>query len=179
MLVSHKRTLCSALLSAAILLGLGAAHAQQPQSQPGMMDHGMKDQGMMGHGMMGRGMMDQGMMGQGMMGPMGMMSGPMLEGRLAYMKAELAITDAQSTAWNNYVSAVKTRASGMQGMHDSMIGAMQSGTPMARMDAHIKAMEAMTEALKALKPATEALYAVLTPEQKQKADQLLGMGCMM
>jgi hypothetical protein len=37
----------------------------------------------------------------------------------------------------------------------------------------------MTAALKALKPATEALYAVLTPDQKQKADQLLGMGCCM
>ena len=60
-----------------------------------------------------------------------------------------------------------------------MMQGMQSGTAMARMDAHIKAMEAMTEALKSLKPATEALYAVLTPEQKQKADQLLGMGCCM
>jgi hypothetical protein len=128
---------------------------------------------MMGHGMMGQGMMGQGMMGQGMM------SGPMLEGRLAYIKADLAITDAQSAAWNTYASAVKARASSMQGMHDTMMQAMQSGTPTARMDAHIKAMEAMTEALKALKPATEALYAVLTPEQKQKADQLLGMGCMM
>ena len=173
MLIS-RGLLGRATLFGAILLGLGAAHAQQPQSQPGTMG-----QGMMGHGMMGRGMMDQGMMGQGMMGPMGMMNGPVLEGRLAYMKAELAITDAQSTAWNNYASAVKARASNMQSMHDSMMQAMQSGTAMARMDAHIKAMEAMTEALKALKPATEALYAVLTPEQKQKADQLLGMGCCM
>ena len=114
-----------------------------------------------------------------MMGPMATMHGPMLEGRLAYIKAELAITDAQSAAWNGYVSAVKARASGMQGMHGTMMQAMQSGTPMARMDAHIKAMEAMTEALKALKPATEALYAELTPDQKQKADQILGMGCMM
>jgi formate hydrogenlyase subunit 6/NADH:ubiquinone oxidoreductase subunit I len=40
------------------------------------------------------------------------------------------------------------------------------------MDAHIKAMESMVESLKALKPSTEALYAVLTDEQKQKADQL-------
>lgn len=160
---SYKGLLGRAALSVAFLLGSSVAHAQQTQAQPGMM----------GHGMMGQGMMGQGMMGQGMM------SGPMLEGRLAYIKAELAITDAQSVAWNTYASAVKARASTMQGMHDTMMQAMQSGTATARMDAHIKAMEAMTEALKALKPATEALYAVLTPEQKQKADQLLGMGCMM
>lgn len=166
MLISHKGLLGSALLSAAILLGSSVAHAQQTQSQPGMMGQGMMGQGMMGGG-------------QGMMGPMGMMHGPMLEGRLAYIKAELAVTDAQSVAWNGYVGAVKARASGMQGMHESMMQTMQSGTAAARMDAHIKAMEAMTEALKALKPATEALYAVLTPDQKQKADQLLGMGCMM
>ena len=161
MFVSIKG-LFGALLSAAILFGSSVAHAQQGQPQHGMMGQ----QGMMGGG-------------QGMMGPMGMMHGPMLEGRLAYIKAELAITDAQSAAWNGYVSAVKARASSMQGMHGTTMQAMQSGTAMARMDAHIKAMEAMTEALKALKPATEALYAELTPDQKQKADQLLSMGCMM
>jgi hypothetical protein len=177
MLISSKGLLSSAMLSAAILFGSGVAHAQQTQSQPGMMGQGMKDkdkddcEGMMRGG--------RGMMGRDMMGPMGMMHGPMLEGRLAYIKAELAITDAQSTVWNEYVTAVKARAPSMQGMRDTMMQAMQSGTATARMDAHIKAMETMTEALKALKPATEALYAVLTPDQKQKADKLLGMGSMM
>tara|TARA_B100001105_G_C22005732_1_gene279309 strand:- start:7 stop:507 length:501 start_codon:yes stop_codon:yes gene_type:complete len=166
MVVSSKGLLGSVILSAAILLGSNVAHAQQVQLQPGMMGH----QGMMGGG--------QGMMGGGQ-GMMGMMHGPMLEGRLAHIKAELAITDAQSAAWNGYADAVKARATGMQGMHDAMMKAMQSGTAMERMDAHIKAMETMTEALKALKPVTEALYAVLTPDQKQKADQALGMGCMM
>jgi len=159
MVMSSKRLFASMMVSAAIVLGAATAYAQQGQSQPGMM---------------GQSSMGQGMMGQGMM-----MTGPMLEGRLAYIKADLAITDAQSPAWNAYADAVKARASGMQGMHGSMMQGMQAGSATARMDAHVKAMEAMTEALKALKPATEALYAVLTPEQKPKADQLLGMGCMM
>jgi hypothetical protein len=47
------------------------------------------------------------------------------------------------------------------------------------MDAHIKAMESMVDGLKALKPVTEALYAVLSDEQKKKADQLLVGGCGM
>lgn len=145
---SHKCLLGSAMLSAAILLGSSVAYAcggtgagpQQAQSQPGTMGQGMKGQGMMGQGgMMGS---QKGMMGQDMMGPMGMMTGPMLEGRLAYIKAELAITDAQLPTWNEYASAVKARASGMRSMHETMTQAMQSGTAAARMEAHIKAMEA-------------------------------------
>ena len=67
----------------------------------------------------------------------------------------------------------------MQSMHADMMQAMQTGSAIACMDAHIKAMESMVESLKALKPSTEALYAVLTDEQQHKADQLLGGGCGM
>ena len=98
---------------------------------------------------------------------------------LLMMLEQLGVTDAQSAAWNAYTGAVKARVSAMEGTRESMKQAMRSGTAVARMDAHIKAMEGMTESLKALKPATEAFYAVLTPEQKQKADALLGTGAMM
>ena len=129
-------------------------------------------------GMMGPGM--HGMMGQGMMGPGMMMGyGPMMEGRLAYIKAELGITDAQTEAWNDYVSAVKARATTMQGMHTTMMQTMQSGSAVERMEAHTQAMQSMVESMKALKPATEALYKVLSDEQKKKADLLLGAGCCM
>jgi hypothetical protein len=131
---------------------------------------------MMG-GMMGSGM--QGMMGQGMGPGMMMGSGPMTEGRLAYLKAELAITDAQASAWDAYASAVRARQKAMQDVHADMIKVWQSGNAMDRLDVHIKAMETMVDSLKALKPATEALYAVLTDEQKKEADQLLGGGCGM
>jgi hypothetical protein len=114
------------------------------------------------------------------MGPgMVMDFGPMIEGRLAYMKAELGITDAQTAAWDGYVIAVKARAANMQGMHTAMMQAMQSGTALERLDERTKAMETMVESLKALRPATETLYAVLSDDQKKKADQLLGMGCCM
>ncbi|WP_428621014.1 Spy/CpxP family protein refolding chaperone [Reyranella sp.] len=131
--------------------------------------------------MMRQGMMDQCHQAQGMMGmgPMGMMYGPALDNHLDHIRAQLGVTDAQSAAWNSYAGAVKARASTMENMRETMKQAMRSGTAVARMDAHIKAMEGMTESLKALKPATEALYAVLTPEQKQKADALLGTGAMM
>lgn len=189
---THKSLLASILVSAALLAGAISAQAQQMQHGPGMMGPGMTGMGpgMMGPGMpMGGGMMGCPMMGgQGMtmgqmpmggMGPGMMMTGPAIEGRLAYLKAELGITEAQTAAWNGYVTAVKARMSAMQGTHQTMMQAWQSGTAVARLDAHTKAMENMVEALKALKPATEALYAALSADQKTKADQLLGMGCCM
>jgi hypothetical protein len=174
------------------------AQGQQPGQQMPMMGPGM---GMMGGcpvmgGGMGMGMMGPGMMGNmpmgmgpGMMGnmPMGMGTGPgmmmgkgpMMEGRLAYLKADLGITDAQAAAWDGYVSAVKARGDAMQSMHTTMMQAMQSGTAMERMNAHTTAMQSMMDSMNALKPATEALYKVLSDDQKKKADSLLGMGCCM
>jgi hypothetical protein len=67
----------------------------------------------------------------------------------------------------------------MQGMHTSMMQAMQAGTALERLDARTKAMESMVESLKALRPATEKLYSALSDDQKKKADLLLGMGCCM
>ena len=67
----------------------------------------------------------------------------------------------------------------MEGMHAEMMQAKESGSALERLDARIKAMETMVDSLKALKPVTEGLYAVLSDEQKKKADQLLGGGCGM
>lgn len=160
------------VLIGAVTLGAGATLAQQGQQQMPMMGHGM---GQMGMGMMGTGM--QGMMGPGMM----MDFGPMMEGRLAYMKAELGVTETQTAAWDNYASAVRARGTTMQAMHTEMVKTLESGSALERLDAHTKAMESMVESLKALRPVTEALYKVLTDDQKKKADLLLGIGggCMM
>jgi len=148
------------------------------QSMPmmGMMGGGCTMMGMMGRGMMGQGMMGQGMMGQGMMGDAVNMAA-MVEGRLAYLRSALSIADAQNAAWTEYAEALKARVSAMQGMHQSMIEAMQKGGAIERMDARIAGMAAMLEAMKAVKPATEKLYAALNDEQKKLADQLIGMDC--
>lgn len=111
-----------------------------------------------------------GMTGQGMMGSM-------MEGGLAYWKAELKISDAQGEAWSGYADAVKGRVNITQGMHEGMMGTMQKGNAVERMDAHIAGMEAMLSSMKAVKPTTEKLYSVLTAEQKKVADQLIGVSC--
>ena len=189
------------IMSALVMTAAFPAMAQQDQQQAPMMGQGQG--GMMGQGqggMMGRGgMMDQDMGGQDMSGcPMmgdmmgfrrGMKQGmgqgammhsvPMMEGRLAYIKADLEITDAQMAAWDAYADSVRARHATMEGMPAEMMKAKESGSALQRLDARIKAMESKVEGLKALKPVTEGLYAVLSDEQKKKADQLLGGGCGM
>ena len=136
--------------------------------------------GNMGTGGWGPGMMGHSSMGAGMMGP-GMMigSGPMMQGQLTYLKAELGITDAQKAAWQAYVNAVQARSSIMQEMRTRMMQAWKSGTALDRMDAHFQAMQSMLDSMKAVRPATETLYNTLTDNQKKKADLLLGNGCCM
>ena len=146
--------------------------------------NGQSAQMPMGQGMMGCPMM--GMMGQdGMQGMMGMrgMMGPgsmaaQVEGRLAYLKAELGITEVQTPGWKQYEDAVRSRTSAMQGMHQEMMKAMQSGTVADRMKARIAMMEGMLTSMKAQSTAIENLYKALSDEQKKKADQLLGTGMM-
>ena len=127
------------------------------------------------------GMMQGGMMG--MMGNCPMMGGGAAahaEGRIAFLKAELAITDQQKNAWEAYAAAIKKNLEGMQSMRETMMKVMQAKSPVERLDAHIAAMDSRVTALKELKPALADLYAALSDEQKKKADELLtGMGCMM
>ena len=68
-----------------------------------------------------------------------------------YLKDELKITDAQTDAWNAYADAVKSRANIMQGMRESMIGSMQKGNAVDRMDVRIKGMETMLKSMKAVR----------------------------
>lgn len=172
MLKSRRVIIGTGLLVSALLVGAIGANAQQARQYDSWMGRGMHMGDMAGCPMMGQ------MPGSGMHHGM-MMHGPAAEGHLAYLKAELGITEAQTAAWTGYVSAVKARMSTMQGTHQTMMQTWQNGTAVARLDAHTKSMESMVESLKVLRPATEALYAVLTADQKLKADQLLGMGCCM
>ena len=184
--ITRKLLIASALLAIAATGTVAKAQAQSPQAPmmgynmmggPGMMGNSY---GVMGPGMMGYGDMGPGMMGNGMMGPGMMMGyGPMMQGQLTYLKAELGITDAQKAVWDGYVDAVQARSAAMQGMHATMMQAWQSGTALDRMEAHLQAMQSMLDSMKAIKPATETLYNALTDAQKKKADLLLGNGCCM
>lgn len=182
--------------------GAAATPAQPTPGQPGMpmgMDQ-MRSMmgGMMGQqngpsGMMGgpaatmpmMPMMRSMMMGQaGGMGAMGMgaMGLPFehVEGRIAFLKAELKITDAQAPQWNAFADVLRANAQAQRAMHEQMgRGGASTGWP-ERLAFQQKALSTRLEALKALEAAARPLYAVLSDEQKALADQLLGssMGMM-
>jgi hypothetical protein len=148
-----------------------------------------------GYGMMGPSMMGGNWGGQGwgpgamMRGGCGMMgaSGPgadyktYSEGRIAFLQAELKIAEAQKPAWNAYADVLRSNSQVMLSMHKQMLEAFRQKdrTSLEWLDLRIQMMKSHLAALEALKPATEALYKVLSPEQRQNADQLLpAMGCM-
>jgi hypothetical protein len=179
----------------ALALGIAAPASSFAHAHPmmGMMGGHCPMMGMMGGhcpmmGMMGPGMMGQGTMGQGMMGQ-GTMDEGMMDwhpdmaavavGHLAYLEAELGITESQMAAWNRYAEAAKERAAAMHGMPQGMMKAMDGGSMVERLDARIGAMEAMLDTLKAVRPAADELYTVLNDEQKKKADLLIAMPCGM
>ena len=101
-----------------------------------------------------------------------------VEGRLAYLKTELGITEPQAEAWKQYEDAVRSRPSAVQGMRQEMMKAMQGGSVADRVKTRITMMEEMVASMKAQSTAIENLYKVLTDEQKKKGDQLLRMGRM-
>ena len=102
------------------------------------------------------------------------------EGRVAFLKAELAITDAQKDLWDAYAGALRVNLQSMHDMRTSMKTPMADMTPVERLEMHLTAMGGRVKALQAVKPALAALYTALAPDQKKRADELLtSMGCMM
>ena len=140
---------------------------------------GMQGPGMQGSAMAGgtpmMGMMRM-MMGQDGMGGMAMMAGH-VEGRLAFLKAELKFTDAQLPLWNAVADAIRANGKTMGVMAEGMMGGMQAGTLPEKLAAREKLMTAQLEALRKFKAAVDPLYAALSDEQKKTADELL-MGPM-
>ncbi len=169
--------------------GMGGMMMNMDQMRPmmgGMMGQQSGQSGMMG-GMMGSGMMGQMMpmmrqMMMGQQGGMGAMGLPFehVEGRIAFLKAELGITDAQAPQWNAFADTLRSNAKAHQAMHEQMTkGGMPSAWP-DRLAAQQKVLSTRLDAIKALEAAAKPLYAVLSDEQKKTADQLLAspMGMM-
>ncbi len=179
-----RTSILAAALAATVAMAPALAH-QGPYAGPTSPVHGS----MMGPGMM--------------MGPGTMWGGSHVEGRLAFLKAELAITEAQAPQWAGFADALRIAADrtagapAWQGTGQEMMGPGpmmghgpmtgqggigRSGTAVSgmaplsvpeRLAQMEAALTARMAALQSLKDPTERLYAVLTHAQKQVADQLL------
>lgn len=137
-----------------------------------------------GQGMMGRtGMMNMmgGMRQQGAgMGGMAMIDH--VEGRIAFLRTELKITDAQTVAWNAFADALRANAKSLGEVRASMMG--QGGaapkTLVDRLTLQEKWLAARLEGTRAIKLALTNLVGTLSDDQKKTADELLAphMGMM-
>jgi hypothetical protein len=103
---------------------------------------------------------------------MGMMAGH-VEGRLAFLKAELKITDAQLPLWNAVADVMRANAKGMGSMSEGMMGSTQTTALPDKLAMREKVMTAHLEALRKFKAAVDPLYAALNDAQKKTADELL------
>jgi hypothetical protein len=107
----------------------------------------------------------------GMMGMMGMAEH--VEGRIAFLKTELKITEAQMPQWNAFADALRANARRISEMRTIMMqGGMMSQdgasiSALDRLDRMEKMMSGMLDAVKGIRAALAPLYAVFTEEQKK------------
>ncbi|PZR83820.1 MAG: hypothetical protein DI537_34305 [Stutzerimonas stutzeri] len=168
------------------------------QGQSGQTGAGMQSQGGMGQGgSMGQGGMSGqtgGMMNDNMMrmmndhmrmmgggmggGAPGMAMGPAmvdmterLEGRLAFLRAELRITDAQAPAWSAFADALRTSRKHLLEARQQM-GQAYSSAP-DRLERYEQHLSARLEALKSARTAFAKLHGSLDETQKRTADELV------
>lgn len=136
-----------------------------------------------GHMMMMGGKMEL-MMHSGMMAEcrgMGMIPFDHIEGRIAFLKAEIGITEPQAAQWNAFADALRADADVMRRAHAAAAQADRSVSAPARLEAAVQRMSGRLDATKRLLAAEKPLYAVLSNDQKKMADELLldpemGMG---
>jgi hypothetical protein len=164
------------------------AQPPTPPGQPSMRGQ----QGMMGGMPMMMNMMrDTPMMN--MMNMMNMMEsmGPgsagmidRIEGRIAFLRAEFQITEAQANTWNDFADALRSNAKKLGEVRASMrTGPMQAATVIERLDLQERWLLARLEGTRAIKSALSSLYGALLEDQKKTANELLavhtGMGAGM
>jgi hypothetical protein len=161
----------AAVIGWAVLPGFAqtmmAPQGMTSPAMPGGMPFQPGSPGMMG----GDGMMA--MMMRGMMTGRGAMMVEHVEGRIAFLKTELKITEAQRAQWERFADALRSTATSMNGMHQQMVQAGMPSTLPARLDLQDKMLSAHLEALKGMRAALDPLYASLSDDQKKIADELM------
>lgn len=173
----------------------GGTMPMQPQGAPGAMadDTGrmgaMPPQGAPGAGsaMPGGAMpMMQMMQMMQMMMPMMqkmmpmMMPGPpaapleRVEGSIGFLRAELGVTEAQSQAWDEFAQALRTARGHLTEARQALVTstAGQSGAP-DRLKAYESHLSMRLDSLRSARESFQRLYTLLSPAQKQQADELV------
>ncbi len=188
--MGHKKTAiglaCAVLLGSGMLVGVSQAQDAPPSPPPGAASSLPHERGP-GPNMMrfrGEGSGSHGPHAgwRGFRGERGE-PGKHIEGRIAFLKAELKITDAQSRAWDQYANFMRETAKTRQAMFDKRESEMKAmrAEPgkrreekplLARLDEQEERAKAALQAVEKRKAATQALYKVLSDEQKKLLEDL-------
>jgi hypothetical protein len=104
-----------------------------------------------------------------------------VEGRLAFIRAELKINEAQTPAWNALADVVRAAAKRHNERMKALFkGEAKAGTLPERVAAQEQVLSVRLDEIKQIKGALNALYALLSEEQKNEADDIVlpmaGMG---
>ncbi|MGE3475220.1 MAG: Spy/CpxP family protein refolding chaperone [Rhodospirillaceae bacterium] len=110
--------------------------------------------------------------------------GKHIEGRIAFLKAELKITEAQTRAWDQYATfmrdtaktrqaAAEKREADMKAMRAEPGKRPERKALLARLEENETRARAMLQSIEKRKAATQALYKALSDEQKKLAEDLL------
>jgi hypothetical protein len=164
------KVFAAAVVVAIVTPTIGTANAQdQAQCQQGQRTGEWIPNGMMGYGGMGPWMRGLGNSGRAICAKVSHIAG-----RLAYIKAELKITDTQEALWDSYAAAarndatvIRERCSVMLNNRDASAGSLPD-----LLDQHVELMATRLDAVRAMTKALKPLYAALSEEQKQIAEQI-------
>jgi hypothetical protein len=177
MAMSPLKTFAAVILLAVTAIGgSAAAHDSERRSMMNGWDDSDSGQWMMGpSGMMGNGPAGPWMMRwrNGGAGMCTAMAGH-IDGRLAYVKAELKITAAQDALWNAYADAARDNANTMIARCTTMWGQAEKSELSLpdRLDLHEQFMADQLDHIRAVDKALKPLYAAFSDDQKHTADQL-------
>ena len=112
-----------------------------------------------------------------MMGPdmAGMGTIDRVEGRIALLRAELKITDAQTSAWNTFADALRTNAQKLGALRPAMMPQAGSAaqTLADRLEMQERWLTARVEGIRAIKAAFTPLFSTFSEDQKKTANELL------
>jgi hypothetical protein len=131
------------------------------------------------------------MMGDGsMMGMMRMMEAASMggmatidrvEGRIAFLRTELKITEAQTSAWDAFAETLRVNAKKLGDVRGTMMAQMNAAQQAPdRLGLQEQWLAARLEGTRAIRAAVTALYGVLSDDQKKTANEILAphMGMM-
>jgi hypothetical protein len=170
-----------------------APATQQPASPQGQSGGSPKGGMMGGGGMMnhmgGKMHMMEMMQKMGMMrhgggagpgGGTGMATIDRIEGRIAFLRTELKITDAQNAAWNAFADALRANAKSLGEVRAAIVAGSAQQSLVERFALQEKWLAARLEGVRAIKSPMVYLMAALSDDQKKTADELLAphMGMM-